>query len=203
MTEDEIKELSEIKSSKKGCCSFCSSKCPTCGSVDISAIYYRQYDFDQKEMKFSASKAEVICNKCHAKKVEPSEWPTGICSSKPIITITSGCAISKKLAKQLDKHFEKNKCYTLPAKIIRDISIKDIDTFIQVYEYDNSDRNHITINSTESYCLDSSGDEGDSEVTDTLASLTFISEVNIECKDDPSKPGKHYVIKTEHYTLER
>jgi len=195
MKKKDTKELSKIKINPK-CCAFCSSRCSTCGSVDISVSYDRIYEFKKNKIKFLESIAEIACNKCNVEHNDISEDFKKQFGSSVIIETIKETVPSEDLANQLDKHFELNEGYNLPKKIINDISEKDICNYIQAYEYENDDRNTISLNSKESFCVDSSGNKVDTEVTSFLNKLNFISYVQIECKDDSNHPGKHYVIET-------
>ena len=147
-------------------------------------------------MNFLESSAEIACNKCNVEHNDISEDFKKEFGSSAIMETIKETVISEDLANQLDRHFELNESYNLPKNILKDISEKDICNFIQAYEYENDDRNNIRLDFIESFCVDSSENKVDTEATRFLNYLNFISYIQIECKDDPNQPDKHYVIET-------
>jgi hypothetical protein len=199
MTEDEIKELSKMKS-VDDCCPFCASRCIMCGSVNIAVRYMRLYKLENKRMTFESSTADVACFDCGGRyevdieMTEALEKEGALLDGGSVINEVRKYISNPKIAKQLDKLFVDYDTIKLNPSIQKKIAGKGLKYFFSVNEYENSERNSISIDYNDWLYVDETGTAIDDDEVGYLAGLIDFSELHIKFNEDPDDPANHNTI---------
>lgn len=199
MDRDEIAELSGIES-KDDCCIFCQSKCLQCGSVNIEVEYHRIYQIIDSQLIFSESSAYVCCHQCNSETENAIyQLPEGISSSGNVnieyeIISNKDFIPNPEIAKQVDQYFEKDDAIRINSELSDKAIDEGIEKFVIIYQYENRTRNEISIEKSNCYFIDESGNEFSDKMAIRISSLFETDYLSLTCEDDPNGEENHYVV---------
>jgi hypothetical protein len=203
MNKEENEKVTKMNSCDG--CSFCLSKCPICGSVNIGVKYLRYYEIYGYDlsMRFSHSDAFIYCYDCNPEIEESdpyefeAEW--NIVNDEDRLKLKS--KNKPELAIQLDKHFDNGEIFQFSEQV-EDLNFdEDLNEFVDTYTYKNDTIDEIHLNKDdEPFCLYDANFKLFDDIPSELSYLIGSDSVDLICEKDKDNPGKHFVVNTTHTT---